>query len=41
MFSVSGGHSRKLVFYLAMTTAISGAVLVLVPPVASVLFKVV
>jgi flagellar protein FlaJ len=41
IFSVSGGHPRKLVFYLAMTTGISGAVLVLVPSIAGILFKVV
>ncbi len=41
MFSVSGGHPRKLVFYLALTTAISGAVIVMVPSVAAMLFKVV
>lgn len=39
IFSVSGGHSAKLFYYLAITSAISGAILVLVPPVVDMMFK--
>jgi archaellum biogenesis protein FlaJ (TadC family) len=35
---VNGGHILKLFFYLALTSAISGAVLVLVPQVVNVIF---
>jgi len=38
IYAVSGGHSSKLTFYLAMTCAISGAILVGVPPVVHMMF---
>jgi len=41
MYAVSGGHPRKLIFYLALTTAISGLVFMLVPSIASTMFKMV
>jgi len=41
MYAVGGGHPRKLIFYLAITTAISGVVLLVVPSVASTMFKIV
>lgn len=41
MFSVSGGHPRKLIFYLALTVGISGAVLTIVPSVVGILFDVI
>jgi archaeal flagellar protein FlaJ len=39
IYAVSGGSARKLIFYLAITIAISGAVLVIVPTMASTMFK--
>jgi flagellar protein FlaJ len=39
IYSVGGGHPRKLVYYLAITGAISGGVLVTVPSIANMLFK--
>ena len=41
IYSVSGGHPRKLFFYLALTGAISGGVLVVVPSIANMMFKIV
>lgn len=38
MYSVSGGHWQKILFYLALTSAISGLVLIAVPAVASTMF---
>jgi archaeal flagellar protein FlaJ len=38
IYAVSGGHPRKLFFYLALTSAISGIVFLVVPPVASMMF---
>ena len=38
IYSVSGGHWQKLLFYLALTSAISGLVLIVVPAVASMMF---
>ena len=35
---VNGGHNRKLLFYLALTTAITGAVLIIVPPLVNKIF---
>jgi flagellar protein FlaJ len=41
IYSVGGGHISKLLFYLAITAAISGGVLVLVPPVVNMMFGIV
>jgi archaeal flagellar protein FlaJ len=41
IYSVSGGHTNKLIFYLSLTTGISGGVLTLVPVVAGMIFKIV
>ena len=41
IYAVSGGHTQKLLFYLAITSAISGAVLILVPNVVNMMFKMV
>ncbi len=41
IFSVSGGHIYKLVFYFALTAAISGAMLLVVPGVVNMMFGVV
>jgi archaellum biogenesis protein FlaJ (TadC family) len=38
IFAVSGGHTAKLTFYLAITSAISGLIMVGVPPVVNMLF---
>jgi archaellum biogenesis protein FlaJ (TadC family) len=38
IYSVGGGHPRKLVFYLALTGGISGAVITVVPSMVSMLF---
>jgi archaellum biogenesis protein FlaJ (TadC family) len=38
MYSVSGGHWQKMLFYLALTSAISGLVLIAVPAIASTMF---
>jgi archaellum biogenesis protein FlaJ (TadC family) len=38
IYAVSGGHPSKLTFYLAMTCAISGLIMVGVPPVVHMLF---
>ena len=38
IYAVSGGHSAKLFFYLALTSTISGIILVSVPHVVSMLF---
>ena len=38
IYAVSGGHPSKLTFYLAMTSAISGAILLGVPPVVHMMF---
>ena len=35
---VNGGHILKMLFYLALTTAISGGVLIIVPQVVNVIF---
>lgn len=35
---VNGGHFLKMLFYLALTTAISGAVLVVVPQIVNIIF---
>jgi len=40
IFSVSGGSPKKLIFYLAITVGISGAVLLIVPQVAGAIFKI-
>jgi len=39
IYSVSGGHILKLLFYTALTAGISGAVLISVPPVVGMIFK--
>jgi archaeal flagellar protein FlaJ len=36
---VNGGHNLKILFYLGMTTAISGGVLIIVPQVVNVIFS--
>jgi archaellum biogenesis protein FlaJ (TadC family) len=36
---VNGGHNLKMLFYLAITTAISGGVLVVVPPLVNMIFS--
>lgn len=41
IYSVSGGHPRKLFYYIALTGAISGGVLVVVPSIANMMFKIV
>jgi flagellar protein FlaJ len=38
IYAVSGGHSSKLAFYLAITSAISGLILVGVPPIVQMMF---
>jgi archaellum biogenesis protein FlaJ (TadC family) len=38
IYSVSGGHSSKLFFYLAIMSTISGAILIGVPIVVSMMF---
>ncbi|HXY74608.1 MAG TPA: hypothetical protein VEH58_04725 [Dehalococcoidales bacterium] len=38
IFAVSGGHRSKLYFYLAMTGAISGLIMIGVPPVVHLMF---
>lgn len=38
IFAVSGGHTAKIFFYLAITSAMTGGILVMVPPVVSMLF---
>lgn len=38
IYAVSGGHPSKLTFYLAITCAISGLVLIGVPPVVHMMF---
>jgi flagellar protein FlaJ len=38
IYAVSGGHASKLLFYLAITSAISGALLVFIPPVVNMMF---
>ena len=35
---VNGGHTLKICFYLALTTAISGAVMIIVPRIVSLIF---
>ncbi len=40
IYAVSGGHPIKLIFYLALTTAISGAIMAIVPPITGMLFHV-
>jgi len=40
VYSVSGGHPNKLIFYIAITTGISGFVLTVMPAVAGMMFKV-
>lgn len=40
MYSVGGGHPRKLIFYLALTGGISGIVLLAAPSIAGMLFGV-
>jgi flagellar protein FlaJ len=39
IYAVSGGHILKLLFYLALTSAVSGGVLVLVPVVVNMMFR--
>jgi archaeal flagellar protein FlaJ len=39
VYSVSGGSTQKILFYLALTIAISGGVLELVPGIVSTLFR--
>jgi flagellar protein FlaJ len=41
IFSVGGGHIYKFAFYLALTAAISGAMLLIVPGVVNMMFGVV
>jgi flagellar protein FlaJ len=38
IYAVSGGHTAKLTFYLAITSAISGLIMLGVPPVVSMMF---
>jgi flagellar protein FlaJ len=38
IYAVSGGHSSKLTFYLAITSAISGLIMIGVPPVVHIMF---
>jgi flagellar protein FlaJ len=38
IFAVSGGHTAKLTFYLAITSAISGIIMIGVPPVVNMMF---
>ena len=38
IYATSGGHIYKLAFYLALTMAISGAAILLVPPVVAMMF---
>ena len=38
IYAVSGGHSSKFIFYLAMTCAISGVIMIGVPPVVHMMF---
>jgi archaellum biogenesis protein FlaJ (TadC family) len=38
IYSVSGGHPRKIIFYLALTGGISGAVIAVVPSMVGLLF---
>jgi flagellar protein FlaJ len=38
IYSVSGGHPRKMFFYLALTGGISGVVITVVPSIVAVLF---
>jgi len=38
IYAVSGGNTTKLLFYLAITSAISGAILVLIPPIVNMMF---
>jgi flagellar protein FlaJ len=40
IYAVSGGHPSKLIFYVALTGAISGAVITVVPPITHTLFHV-
>jgi flagellar protein FlaJ len=40
IYAVSGGHSAKLAYYLAMTSLISGLIMVGVPPVVHMMFTV-
>jgi flagellar protein FlaJ len=39
IYAVSGGHPSKLTFYLAITCAMSGLILVAVPPVVHIMFN--
>jgi flagellar protein FlaJ len=39
MHFVNGGHTLKMLFYLALTTAISGAVLIVVPQLVNIIFS--
>jgi archaellum biogenesis protein FlaJ (TadC family) len=38
LYAVSGGHRRKILFYLALTGSISGVVLAIVPSIVAMLF---
>jgi flagellar protein FlaJ len=38
IYAVSGGHASKLTFYLAITAAISGIIMLGVPPVVNMMF---
>ena len=38
LYAVSGGHPRKILFYLALTGSISGVILAVVPSIVAMLF---
>jgi flagellar protein FlaJ len=38
IYAVAGGHTAKLTFYLAITSAISGLIMIGVPPVVNMMF---
>ena len=38
LYAVSGGHPRKILFYLALTGSISGVILAIVPSIVAMLF---
>jgi archaellum biogenesis protein FlaJ (TadC family) len=38
IYAVGGGHPSKIIFYLALTGAISGAIIAIVPSMVSMLF---
>ena len=40
IYAISGGHPRKILFYLALTGAISGVIITVIPSIVNMLFNV-